>query len=98
MDNRGRAYRIFKDAVKYFRRLKNHYYYYDIRDERDPRGWRKARDCKELDEKGEKVKLYKKTTKTYKSGWEAVDKRRKVKKRREDLKKDVNDLFNELKE
>lgn len=92
---RDKAYRIWKDAMKYISKLKENYYYWIIKDSSAPKGYRKAKNWKEIDNDNSEAKLYKKTMVRLSSKWGKYEDHIRIKKLREESRKMIDD---ELKE
>lgn len=92
MDKRGKAYRIWKDKLKYISRLNRNLYYWTVKDENAPKGWRGAKNWKELDTPDSKAKQYKKTSTKWTSVWDKLDAHLKIKK----IRKESRDLTNNV--
>ena len=96
MDKRGKAYRLWKNHLKYISRLNRNLYYWTVKDLSVPNKWRHAKNWKELDsDPTSKAKLYKKTSKFWRDKGGQIDAHRKVKSIREETKKILNNFKND---
>lgn len=88
-----KAYRMWKDQLKYISRLKKNLYYWTVKDESPPKGWRNAKDWRELDTSDSVAKQYKKTPTKWSSVYDQMDAHMNVKRMRNDSKKIIDDYL-----
>lgn len=92
MKTRDKAYRRWKDRMKYVSRLKKVLYYWGVEDKNAPNKWRKAKNWKELDTPDSKAKQYKTITRKWSYMYDKIESHIRNKKQRKEGK-DISNNF-----
>ena len=93
MGTRDKAYRRWKDRMKYISRLKKVLHYWVVKDKNAPYKWRNAKNWKELDTLGSKAKQYKTVTKKWSYTYDKIESHIRNKKQRKEGKDITNNFL-----